>query len=389
MKLRGSWGKLGNERIGDSYFPYMSLMTFGNAYFYENGQLVSDKTAALRALAVEDISWETTTSTDIGVDAYFLNSRLKFTADYYWKSTSDMLLAIQIPWSMGYSDPNTNAGKMSTHGYDLELSWNDRHGDFYYGITVNLSDFISKIDYLNNSDIISGGKVKRAGELFNAWYGYICDGIYQTQEEVNNSARLNNTVTVGDLKYRDISGPNGVPDGVISSEYDRVPLGNSLPRFQYGGTVNMGWRGIDMSIAFQGIGKQNSYLDRAMVEPLRDNYGNIPAIIEGKYWSVFNTDAENRAARYPRLTNTTKNNNYATSDFWIFNGRYFRLKNVTLGYTLPAEWTQKACIQKARVYFSASDLFSIDNYPKGWDPEMGVSAYPITTSLIVGLNLKF
>lgn len=389
LKIRGSWGKLGNERIGSSYFPYMSLMTFQSAYFYENGQVVSDKTAALRMLAVEDISWETTTSTDLGIDAHFLNGRLRFTGDYYWKKTTDMLLAIQIPWSMGYSDPNTNAGKMSTHGYDLELSWNDRAGDFSYGISVNLSDFISKIDYLNNSDIIKDGKVKRAGELFNAWYGYICDGIYQTQDEVDNSARLNNTVTVGDLKYRDISGPDGVPDGVISSEYDRVPLGNSLPRFQYGGTINLGWKGIDMAIAFQGIGKQNSYMERAMVEPLRDNYGNIPAIIEGKYWSVFNTEAENLAAEYPRLTNTTKNNNYATSDFWIFNGRYFRLKNVTVGYTFPAAWTKKACIQKARVYFSASDLFSIDNYPKGWDPEMGVSAYPITTSLIVGLNLKF
>ena len=229
----------------------------------------------------------------------------------------------------------------------------------------------------------------RSGELFNTWYGYICDGIYQTQDEVNNSARLNNTVTVGDLKYRDISGPDGVPDGVISSEYDRVPLGNSLPRFQYGGTVNASWKGIDLSLAFQGIGKQNAYLERAMVEPLRDNYGNIPAIIDGKYWSVFNTQAENLAAEYPRLTNTTKSNNYAVSDFWIFNGNYFRLKNVTLGYTLPAAWTKKAFIQKARIYFSASDLFSIDNYPKGWDPEMGVSAYPITTSLIVGVNLTF
>lgn len=104
---------------------------------------------------------------------------------------------------------------------------------------------------------------------------------------------------------------------------------------------------------------------------------------------MFNTQAENLAAEYPRLTNTTKSNNYAVSDFWIFNGNYFRLKNVTLGYTLPAAWTKKAFIQKARIYFSASDLFSIDNYPKGWDPEMGVSAYPITTSLIVGVNLTF
>ncbi len=364
-------------------------MTFGNAFFYENGEVVSDKTASIRTLAVEDISWETTTSTDIGIDASFLNSRLRLTADYYWKKTTGMLLAIQIPFTMGYNDPNTNAGKMGTHGYDIELSWNDRAGDFTYGVSFNLSDFISKIDYLNNSDIINSNKLKRAGELFNAWYGYICDGIYQTQDEVNNSARLNNTVTVGDLKYRDISGPNGVPDGVISPEYDRVPLGNSLPRFQYGGTINASWKGIDLSVAFQGIGKQNAYLDRAMVEPLRNNYGNIPAIIDGKYWSVFNTDAENAAAEFPRLTNTTKGNNYACSDFWMFNGHYFRLKNVTLGYTFPQQWTKKAFIQKARIYFSASDLFSIDNYPKGWDPEMGVSAYPITTSLIVGVNLTF
>lgn len=390
LKLRGSWGKLGNERIGDSYFPYVSLITFGDAHFYNNnGEVVSDKTAAIRTLAVEDITWETTTSTDLGLDAYFFNSRLRLGADYYWKTTTDMLLAIQIPYTMGYADPQTNAGKMSTHGYDLELSWNDRIGEVSYGISLNLSDFISKIDYMNNSDVVKDGKLKRAGELFNTWYGYICDGIYQTQDEVNNSARTSSTVTVGDLKYRDISGPDGVPDGIISSEYDRVPLGNSLPRFQYGGTINAAWKGIDLSMAFQGIGKQNAYYDRAMVEPLRDGYGNIPAIIDGNYWSVFNTDAENLRVRYPRLTNTTKSNNYAVSDFWIFNGRYFRMKNVTLGYTFPAAWTRKASIEKARVYFSASDLFSIDNYPKGWDPEMGVKAYPITTSLIVGLNLKF
>lgn len=126
-----------------------------------------------------------------------------------------------------------------------------------------------------------------------------------------------------------------------------------------------------------------------MVEPLRNNYGNIPAIIDGKYWSVFNTAEENLLAQYPRLTNTSKNNNYAASDFWIFNGSYFRLKSVTLGYTFPEKWTRKALIQKARVYFTANDLFSLDNYPKGWDPEMGVSNYPITTSLIVGVSLTF
>lgn len=390
LKLRASWGKLGNERIGSNYFPYIALMSFGDSYFYTmDGTVVSGKTARPGVLAVEDITWETTTSTDLGFDANFLNNRLRLTFDYYWKKTTDMLLAIEIPYMMGYSNPSTNAGKMSTHGYDIDLSWQDHIGDFKYGVTFNFSDFLSKIDYLNDADQISSGKIKRAGELYNAYYGYVCEGIYQTQEEVSNSAVTSSSVTVGDLKYKDISGPDGVPDGKISPEYDRVVLGNSLPRFQYGGTLNASWRGLDLSVAFQGIGKQNSYLDRAMVEPLRNNYGNIPAIIEGKYWSPFNTDAENAKAVYPRLSTTSKSNNYAVSDFWIFNGAYFRLKNVTLGYTLPEQWTNAIGIQSTRVYFSASDLFCISNYPSGWDPEMGISSYPITTSLVMGIQVKF
>lgn len=390
LKLRASWGKLGNERIGSNYFPYIALMSFGSSYLYmADGSVVSGKTARPGTLAVEDITWETTTSTNLGLDAAFFGNRLRFSFEYYWKKTSDMLLSIEIPYTMGYSNPSTNAGEMSTHGYDIEMSWNDNIGDFKYGISLNFSDFLSKIDYLNNADIISSGKIKRAGVLFNEYYGYVCEGIYQATEEVNNSARTSSTVTVGDLKYKDISGPDGVPDGVISPEYDRVPLGNSLPRYQYGGVINASYKGIDLSLAFQGVGKQNSYLSTAMVQPLLNNYGNIPAIIEGKYWSAFNTDGENLSAKYPRLSNVSKNNNYATSDYWIFNGHYFRLKNVTLGYTLPSKWIQTIGLQKVRLYASASDLFCISGYPKGWDPEMGSSAYPITTSLLFGLQINF
>ncbi|MFA6726645.1 MAG: TonB-dependent receptor [Prevotella sp.] len=390
LKLRASWGKLGNERIGSNYYPYIALMSFGNTLFYNaDGSVVSNKTARPGVLAVEDISWETTTSTDLGFDANFFNNRLHLNFDYYWKKTTDMLLAIEIPYSMGYSNPNTNAGKMSTHGYDIDLTWQDKVGDFRYSVSVNFSDYLSKIDYLNNADIISGGKIKRAGVLFNEYYGYICEGIYQTQDEVNNSATTSSTVTVGDLKYRDISGPDGVPDGKISPEYDRVPLGNSLPRYQYGGNISGSWKGLDLNIAFQGIGKQNAYLSTVQVQPLRDNYGNIPAIIEGKYWSPFNTEAENAAATYPRLSNVSKSNNYATSSFRMFNGSYFRLKNVTLGYTLPAQWTNLIGIDKTRLYVSGSDIFCISNFPKGWDPEMGATDYPITTSLVFGIQVNF
>ncbi len=387
-KLKASWGRLGNERIG-SLFPYIAEIKFGNALFYENGVLVSEKTAAQKELAVEDISWETTESTNIGIDLAFAGNKLRLTAEYYWKKTKDMLLTTQIPLSMGYDPPSTNLGEMSTKGFDIELGWNDRKGDWSYGASINLSDFISTIDYLENTKNVSNGKIQVAGVGFNEWYGYVSEGIYQTQDEVDNSAKLNNQITVGDIKYKDISGPNGVPDGIISAEFDRVPLGNSLPRFQYGGNINVGYKDFDMSISFQGIGKQNVRLEAAMIQPLRSNYANISNLYDGNYWSPFNTAEENASAKYPRLSYASSDNNYAVSDFWLFNGRYFRLKNLTLGYTIPKALTQKAKINKIRVYASGSDLFCINNYPKGWDPEMGTSSYPITTSLVFGLSVNF
>jgi len=389
LKLRASWGQLGNERIGSNYFPYLALMTFNDALFYNNGEVTSNKTAAQRGLAVEDITWETTTSTDFGLDATFLRNRLKLGFDYYIKHTDNMLLGIEIPWMMGYTKPNTNAGRMSTRGWDLDLGWSDRKGDFTYSINANLSDFLSVMDYLNDADIIGSSTIQRAGEYYNAYYGYKSDGLFLTQEDVDNSAKLNNQVSVGDVKYVDISGPDGEPDGKISPEYDRVVLGNQLPRFQFGGNINLGYKNWDMSIAFQGIGKKNSYMGSAMVQPLRDNYGNIPAIIEDRYWSVFNTDEENARAQYPRLTKTGLSNNYAISDYWIFNGAYFRLKNVTLGYTLPENVTKIIGMKRVRVYASASDLFCLSHYPKGWDPEMGYTSYPITTSVLAGVSVKF
>lgn len=390
MKLRASWGQLGNERIGDSYFAYMALMDFGSSLLYDqNGEINAMSTAAQRSLAVEDITWETTTSTDLGLDMTFFKNRLGVNFDYYWKKTDGMLLSIEIPWTMGYNNPKTNAGSMKTNGFDLELSWNDRVGDFSYKVTANLSDFQSRIKSVNGADIISSGHIQREGEYYNAYYGFVSEGIYQTQEEVDNSAKLNNSVSVGDIKYKDISGPDGVPDGVISSEYDRVVLGNPLPRFQFGGNVNLAWKGIDFTLAFQGVGKRDAYLSEAYVKPLRDNYGNIPAIIDNNYWSPFNSAEQNASARYPRLSKTSLTNNYSISDFWIFNGAYFRLKNITLGYTIPEKYTQVAKIKQLRFFASASDLFCISAYPQGWDPEMGTSSYPITTSVLMGVSIKF
>ena len=382
-KLKASWGQLGNERIGD--FPYIELLTFGNSLFYQGNELVSNQTAAQRGIAVRDITWETTESTNIGLDLAFLNNRLRFSGEYYWKKTKDMLLTTQVPLFMGYANPSTNAGKMSTKGFDIELGWNDRVDDFSYGISVNLSDFLSEIDDLKGTRDLQGGKLKEAGYYFNEWYGYKSDGLFLTQEDLDSSAKLAGQ-QVGDIKYKNLSGDEN--DMVINQD-DMVRLGNSLPRYQYGGTINLGYKDFDFSMAFQGVGKQTVRMDPAMIQPLRSNYGNIPVNYANSYWSPFNTDEQNAKAKYPRLSNSSSSANHNISDYWLYNGHYFRLKNLTIGYTLPKALTQKASINKLRVYASASDLFTISSYPKGWDPEMGVSAYPITTSLIFGLSVNF
>lgn len=387
MKVRVSYGTLGNERIGN--YPYQSLISTGRGLFVNSkGEAVEEMTAAQRNYVIENISWETTYSIDAGLDLYFLNNRLSLTADYYNKKTKDMLLALEIPDYVGYGNPEKNTGDMYTNGFELTLGWKDNVGDFFYGVNFNLSDFKSKMGNLGGTQFL-GDQVKLEGSEFNEWYGYVSDGLFLTQEDLDNSPKLNNQTSLGDIKYKDISGPNGVPDGKITPEYDRVLLGGSLPRFTYGGNINLGYKGLDISLSFQGVGLQKSRMVNMMVKPLISNYGNIPAIIDGKYWSSFKTAEENAQAQYPRLTYANESGVYCLSDYWLFNGAYFRLKNIMVGYTLPEHLTNRIFIKKLRFYATATDLFSISNYPKGWDPEVGPTSYPITTTVLLGAEITF
>ncbi|WP_279179720.1 TonB-dependent receptor [Parabacteroides johnsonii] len=387
LKLRTSWGSLGNERIGN--YPYQATIDFGSSLFYQDDKVISKTTAAQRRYAIHDITWETTETFDIGIDANFLDNRLRFSGDYYKKKTKDMLLALQIPTYMGFDNPEQNTGRMNTKGWELSIGWNDVVGDWRYSATLNLSDFKSVMGDLGGTEFL-GDQIKVKGSEFNEWYGYISEGIYQTQEEVDKSAKTSKSVKPGDVKYRDISGPDGKPDGIISSEYDRVLLGGSLPRYMYGGNISVNYKNIDFGLSFQGVGKQKSRITKTMVEPLKGGgWENISSLLDGNVYSHYNTPEENLKAIYPRLTISNAGNNYAMSDFWLFNGRYFRLKNLNFGYTLPQRWVSSVFMQNVRVYASVSDLFCINKYPKGWDPEMGDSAYPITTSVLFGISVKF
>lgn len=386
LKLRGSWGQLGNERIGN--YPYQSTLGYSNALFYRGTNIVSAITAAQTSYVIEDITWEITETTNAGFDAYFFNNRLGLTAEYYHKRTKAMLLQLEIPDYMGYGNPDQNAGTMYTKGWDAQLTWRDNINKFNYSIAVNISDSRSVMGNLGGI-VLGSSQITKEGSEYNEWYGYLSNGLYQTADDVATSPKLYSAVKPGDVKYVDISGPDGVPDGKISPEYDRVLLGGSLPRYIFGGQINAGYVGFDLSMAFQGVGKQNAVMSEQMVRPFFSAWTTPPQIIDGNYWSVYNTEEQNLAARYPRLSVTSaNNNNYMASDFWMMNGAYFRLKNITLGYTLPSKIFRKLNISNLRIYGSATDLFSIDKYPAGWDPEANDSPY-ITKSFLLGLSVKF
>lgn len=385
LKIRGSWGQLGNERIGN--YPYQSTLEFNTPVLYQGGVVKGVQGVSAYQYVIKDISWETTESKNLGIDAQFLKSRLGVSFELYKKTTKDMLLALQIPSYMGFSNPQQNAGKMHTKGWDLELSWNDKINDFRYSVSANLSDYRSVMGDLKGTEFL-GEKVKFQGSEFNEWYGYRSLGIYQSAESATNSARTANTVTVGDIQYMDISGPDGVPDGKISPEFDRVLLGGSLPRYLFGSNINAAYKNFDLSVFIQGVAKQRVLLTEEMVRPLRAQWYNIPEFVDGNYWSAYNTSEQNAAAKYPKLSDATGDNNYTMSDFWLFDGSYLRIKNISLGYTFGNVFGDKSIIRSARLYTNITDYFTFSKYPKGWDPEVSQTGYPITKSIVFGLSVK-
>lgn len=373
LKLRGSYGTLGNERI-DNY-PYQASMTFSHPVMVDgSGKPVSVLTASQSDYNIPDITWETTHSWDVGLDATFLNSRLNLTFDWYWKKTKDMLLSIQLPIFMGYDNPKQNAGDMTTKGWDLQLGWRDNIGDFSYSVNFNLSDYRSVMGNMSGKQQESGGTITMEGVEYMSWYGFKSNGLYQNAEDLANSPVLNANTTVGDIKYLDVNGSEGLPDGAISAQYDRVVLGSSQPRLIYGAQIALGWKGFEMSAAFNGIGKQNKMLSRAMLyQRHAAGWTQFTGEVIGTSWSYYNTPEQNLAAKYPRLSDMaidgSSGNNSQVSDFWMFNGGYFRCKNITLGYSFQPNITKKLKLNSLRVFASVSDPFSIDRYPQGWDPE--------------------
>ncbi len=398
IKIRGSWGMLGNQYVGSTDYPYMSVVNAvsGVPSIGTNATDAYTQTT----LANPNLTWERIDMLDIGVDLTLLRNRLTFTFDWYNKNTNGILLTLNYPSQIGADPSEENVGSVNNQGWEFDVAWRETRGKFTYGVAFNLSDVKNEItDLGDTSPDLSGYQIRRVGDPIDAFYGYISEGLLtpddfafydeQTGEylSVQVPVVVGNDYQPGDIKYKDISGPLGEPDGKISPEYDRVVIGSSIPRYTYSMRGDVGYKGFDFSFSIQGVGKCDGYLEGSARHAFQDQAAYPQVTHLDRYNVETNPDPN---ASYPRLTYNVSFNQTTVSTFWLEDASYLRLKNVQLGYTVPASITKKVNIDKLRFYISGDNLLTLTDFYYAYDPETPVSSggyYPQVKTVIVGLNL--
>lgn len=382
LKLRGSYGSLGNQTI--SLYQYAEVMANSTKEYMFGHSLVPG--SYLNILPNYDLGWEKSTMVDIGVDFALLNNRLTGSYDWYHKKTDGILLNLPVSGVIGLPVSDQNAGSMAGWGHELQLTWRDRVRDFNYSATLSFSDQMNEVlDLKGTGPHIYSRTIIEEGKPLNTLYGYKCLGFFSSEEEIQNSPKPEgyaSQIKIGDLKYADISGPNGVPDGKIDS-YDKTDLGWSAPRYMFGLDLGGEWRGLDFRLFFQGVGKRDEFILGSLV------FNPTSKSLLDDRWSPDRTVEENLAkAKLPRYVNGQQNN-YETSDFYVKSAAYLRLKNLQIGYTLPKKWTRKACMERVRFSFSANNLFTISSFPYV-DPEgsSGGAYYPQLKTYAFGVEIS-
>lgn len=382
FKLRGSWGKLGNQNIG-SYYPYITSISGGQNYSFD-GNVVSG--IAPTQGANEDVRWEQTTQTNFGIDAELWEGKINFSLDYFNKITDDILLAIPVDVSYGLSAPIQNAGSVRNSGFEINLGFFGEMGNsFNYTIDGNLSILSNEVlDLHDTGPIISSYKILDEGLPINSYYGYISDGIFQTQSEVENHAKQSGgPIAPGDLIYRDLNN-DGVIDGM-----DRAYLGSSFPKATFGLNAGFEWKGLDMNLFFQGAAGVKGFLSFELLGQPGDNVGKATSILLDA-WTP-----ENQSTTFPRLWSSYTQNegNTNPSSFWVRNSSYLRLKNMQVGYTLPSTLVNKLGIKNLRLYYSGQNILTFTSFYDWVDPEIPEKetgrTYPQVITNTIGVNVVF
>jgi TonB-linked SusC/RagA family outer membrane protein len=394
MKVRGSYGVLGNQTIG-TYDRYTTYNMYANTYAYNNQTV----TGAGFTLGSEDLKWEKTRTLNLGFDATFLKNTLNVSFDYFYKRTVDILMKPVVPSVFGTSQSMDNLGEVSNRGWELSINYRLKTGDFVHNFTGNIGDSFNKLEKFPEKEQITSSDeiyfLKRVGVPLGSYYGYKTDGLFQSYEEIEASAvPVGVTVQPGDVKYVDRN-----KDGIIDSK-DRFILGNAFPRYTFGFTYSVNWKGLDFSLFAQGVGKRDMMVRGELMEPFHSNYSYVIFKHQLDFWTPTNTDA-----KYPRLTApgsaSSANNWRLASDNYMLNGAYLRLKNITLGYTVPRVWTSKVGIEKLRVYVTGQNLLTfshnsfIDPESSEFNNRMGSGGansarnYPTLKYYGFGLDVEF
>lgn len=417
LKLRASWGQIGNQNIGN-YGYYSTMQPVGNSnYWLKDGEFITY--ISTPGLVSNSFTWETVETLDIGFDASMFNSRLQVTFDWYQRTTRDMLIAgIQLPAVVGTSAPMRNASDMRTRGWEIAVNWRDQIGDWKYNVGFNLYDYKSKITkYSNNEDKLLSQNYYEGKTLGEIW-GYVSDGFYTIDDfDGPGTWQLKDGVASldgynprpGDEKFvnlNDDRGTNEINSGLntVDSPGDQKVIGNSTPRYNFGVNLGVSYKGFSLSAILQGTAKRDVWIGGMSLFPFggsakayypvfynQTDYWEPMGSCDGQYtendreyWVAKNPDAS-LYRLYSNMQNHGSNQRASTK--YLQNGAYMRLKNITLAYTFPKALISKVSLSALKVFVSAENLATISSLPKGYDPERLSWGYPFYRTLSFGLNV--
>jgi TonB-linked SusC/RagA family outer membrane protein len=391
LKLRASWGKLGNsDALG--YYDYIPLLTSGLST--TNNVVFNNARAQYVYQSIQsspDLTWETVTQSNIGIDIGVLKNRLTITADYYDKTVTDLLAIPNLPNIIGVTPGYINSGKLRSWGTELDVKWRDMIGKLEYRIGFNISDNQNRlVEYDDRNSIGTGGMIQYLeGFPMNSVWGFKTDGFFQSQAEADAyKAKVTYPFfanpQAGDMKYLDQNGDGRIDagGGTPDNPGDLVFLGTTNARYTYGFDVGVTWKGIDFLVFFQGAAQRKFLINEGTLSPLLGT-ADVPWSIHMDRWTP-----ENPNAFFPRMYQTSAHN-YRPSDRWAQNGSYIRLKNIQIGYTLPK---LNKNIREIKVYVSGQDLWESTKVLSVFDPEVGnnvgATTYPFYRTVAFGLNIS-
>ena len=381
LKLRASYGTLGNQEIGN--YPYASSIETGYSYWFDK-QLSSG--VAQIALSNQLITWEKSSQVNVGLDASFFRNKLSTTFDYYIKDLSDLLMIFPVPYYTGLNATYSNAGNMRNEGWEFSLAYKSNYRDLSYSFTGVLSNNENTITDLKGNSF-SDNSIKE-GYPRGGYWGYLTDGYFADWDDVNNSAKISKSARPGYVKYKKLDTSEGA-DPMLIGDKDKVYLGDPFPHYEYGLNMTANWKNFDLTLFVQGVAKRKVMMSGIGLKPFANGANLFQHQLDS--WTTDNQDAE-----YPVLVPEANSaDNFVISDKWVKSGAYARLKNVVLGYSLPKRWVDKVKFENARVYVSGQNLYTLSSFYKGYDPEvnyggsLGGEFYPIMQTFSFGLDIKF